>query len=86
MADKKWIDARFGNNWIEHAKKKYTIDEICEIALNNGRIATEVNKLFNDEAIEKIAQKLYPDNFGKQVLVSEIVLHFLSLSRVTLTE
>lgn len=39
MKNKKWINARFGDKWTEHALEHYSVNTICGIAISNGRKA-----------------------------------------------
>ena len=45
---KQWVDARFGDNWINHTKEQYDIDTICELALKNGRKAIILQDILNE--------------------------------------
>lgn len=38
-----YVDARFGDHWIDHALKNYTPQMIAEIAMTNGRKANELS-------------------------------------------
>ena len=45
IKDDNWIDARFGNGWIDHAKNFYTVDQVYELALMNGRRLTIIRDI-----------------------------------------
>lgn len=56
MENKKWIDARFGDKWTEHALEHYTPNTICGIAIKQGRRAITL-----ENALKAILEKC-PDN------------------------
>ena len=53
----RWIDARFGDKWVEHIIKAETPKVIAEIALLNGRARIRLH-----DSMEKIKSMLNPNN------------------------
>ncbi len=48
LSPEKWVDAKFGDNWKDHAEKNYTKEQVIDIAFKNGREVIILKKEIED--------------------------------------
>ena len=54
---KRWIDARFGKKWKDHAKEHYTVGQLLDIAESNGR-----RRIIIEDGLKEVFEKLGDNN------------------------